>query len=268
MFSEEFAHRRSDAGTSGLFYFFFAIAPDGTIFCGTMALQDMIGQFLGGGEQGSGGAGSPSGSSGIPGGIIGGAAAGGVMGLVMGNKKARKAAGKVAGTAAAVGGVALLGGLAYKGYQNWKEKQSVAQAPVATPGDVQKAGTAFTPSETAARETLEIVLVKAMIAAAKADGHIDGEEQRRIFEAVERMDLPSDQKGLIFDCLQRDIPPAELASAVTSLEQKSEIYLASCLAIDIDHPTERAYLSQLASALGLPPGLPEHLERQAAQGMG
>lgn len=235
-----------------------------------MAVHDLINQFLGGGghsepnassSQNNGRSGNPLGN--LPGGLVGGAAAGGIMGLLVGSKKARKFAGK----AAAVGGVALLGGLAYRGYQNWKQKQNASTAPAATPDDVSRAGAAFTPTADAQRDTLAITIVKAMIAAAKADGHIDATEQGRIFEAVDGMELPAEEKGLIFDSLRRDIPISELAGAVTSLEQKSEVYLASCLAIDVDHPGERAWLDRLAHALELPSGLPQHLERQAREGL-
>ena len=48
-------------------------------------------------------------------------------------------------------------------------------------------------------------------------------------------------------------------------EQAAEIYLASRLAIDPDHPAEHAYLDALASRLSLPAELVAHLESQAAQ---
>lgn len=195
----------------------------------------------------------------IPGGVAGGAAAGGIMALVMGNKSARKFAGR----AAAVGGLALLGGLAYKGYQNWKGNRAPQSAELATASDIETQHEAYMPDTGDQGVPLELTLIKAMIAAAKADGHIDSEEQTRIFDAVEQMNLPADQKGIVFDALRSSISVRQLASAVRSLEHKSEVYLASCLAIDPDHPAERDYLDALAAALQLPEGLPEHLESQA-----
>lgn len=185
------------------------------------------------------------------------------MALLVGNKSARKFAGK----AATVGGIALLGGLAYKGYQNWKQNSSAQDAPPATESDLTTPHEAYMPQATAQGPPLELTLVKAMIAAAKADGHIDADEQANIFDAVEQMNLPPDQKGIVFDCLRRPIPVAELAGEVHSVEHKSEVYLAACLAIVPDHPGERAYLNDLATALQLPAGLAEHLERQANGGV-
>lgn len=49
----------------------------------------------------------------IPGGLLGGLAAGGLLGLVAGNKNLRKSAGNFAGGAAALGGAAAPGAVAY-----------------------------------------------------------------------------------------------------------------------------------------------------------
>jgi uncharacterized membrane protein YebE (DUF533 family) len=111
----------------------------------------------------------------------------------------------------------------------------------------------------------ELTLMKSMIAAAKADGHIDATEQQNIFKAVERMGLSTEMKAIIFELLSQPIPVDELARGIDSLEQKSEVYLASCLVIDPDLPAEWTYLSQLASVLQLPQEFALQLQRQAQQ---
>ena len=70
-------------------------------------IQNLLGQFLGTGDQGAAAqqpaAGAPSSlADKIPGGLVGGAAAGGIVALLLGNKKARKFAGKAAGYGGAV----------------------------------------------------------------------------------------------------------------------------------------------------------------------
>jgi len=85
------------------------------------------------------------------------------------------------------------------------------------------------------------------------------------FDAVDQMELDNDVKGVVFDLLRQPISVAELAQGVDTLEQKTEVYLASFLAINPDHPSEKAHLDQLAKALALPAGLPEHLQAQAQQ---
>jgi len=109
----------------------------------------------------------------------------------------------------------------------------------------------------------QLLPVKAMIGAARVDGHIDQQEQQRIFLAIEQMDISTEMKGLIFDLLQKPVALDELAHADLSIDQRSELYLASCLIVDADNWQERAYLNQLASALQLPIDLAIPLQSQA-----
>jgi uncharacterized membrane protein YebE (DUF533 family) len=187
----------------------------------------------------------------IPGGLAGGAMAGGVMALLIGNKSARK----FAGTAATVGGAALLGGLAYKAYKNWQESKD-HQTTINE--------NSFTSTETLSTD-FQLTLLKAMIAAAQADGHIDADEQQRIFNSMEQMELSTEMKALMFDLLRQPITINELAHAAISMEQKTELYLVSCLIVDPDQAKEKAYLAELAHALALPPGLTRQLHMQAQQ---
>ena len=60
-------------------------------------------------------------SGNLPGGLLGGAAAGGVMAAIMGSKKVRKFGGK----ALTYGGLAVLGGLAYKA---WSDHRRTSRA--------------------------------------------------------------------------------------------------------------------------------------------
>lgn len=192
-------------------------------------------------------------SSFMPGGLAGGAAAGGLMALLVSNKSARK----MAGTAASFGGAALLGGLAYKAYNNWQHGKE---------HDDRKSHNNIV-SEDIMSVDYQLTLVKAMIAAAKADGHIDPEEQKRIFEALEKMDLDSESKATIFDLLHKPISMSEIAGGAITMEQKTELYLVSCMIIDPDHPDEVAHLAKLAAVLDLPPGLAKYLQTRAEHSM-
>ena len=204
-------------------------------------------------------------ASNIPGGLAGGAAAGGIMALLMSNKTARK----YAGTATKYGGAAILGGLAYKAYQNWQSQDPAAAQQAASSHQAASSEDTFhqqaIENATESEADFELNVIKAMIAAAKADGHIDAEEQQRIFQAVDKMDLSSEDKGMVFDYLQKDISVQELANSISLMELKAEIYLASCLVIDPDHPAEREHLDKLGAALGLPKELLQQLESQAHQ---
>jgi uncharacterized membrane protein YebE (DUF533 family) len=192
--------------------------------------------------------------------FAGGAAAGGLLGLLIGSKDMRKFAGGALG----YGGAAVLGALALKAYQSYQAGKNPSQTPAATVADVQQTDARFMPHATpaASGQPFELTLLRAMIGAAKADGHIDAEEQRRLFAEVERLGLDAEAKAFVFDALAKPVELAQITSEVRNEQQAGEVYLASRLAIDPDQPAERAYLEGLASRLKLPNELVAHLDRQ------
>jgi uncharacterized membrane protein YebE (DUF533 family) len=207
-------------------------------------------------------------SSGLGSGLMGGAAAGGVMALLVGSKKGRKFAGK----AATVGGAALIGGIAFKAYKNWQQNNqplsdvNSGQITEHIPGQSPAPQFQYNGNQVSAPEIsqeFQLTLIKAMIGAAKSDGHIDEIEQKRIFDALGKMSLSNEMKGLVFDLLRQPIYIEELAHNAQNMEQKSEVYLVSCLAIDLDNTCEHNYLDKLATALGLPLDLAEQIKSQA-----
>ncbi|WP_070989983.1 tellurite resistance TerB family protein [Halofilum ochraceum] len=212
----------------------------------------LLEQFMGGGQD-------PPGAS-NRGDLLKGAAAGGLLGLLVGNKKARRMAGGLVG----YGGAAAAGALAFKAWQNWQEGKRVETAPVATQEDVAHVDPRFLPDSQQGGNgrPFALTLVTAMIAAAKADGHIDAGEQTAIFKQVEEMGLDTESKAFVFDALNRPVDINQLVAGVDGVEQASEVYLVSRLAIDVDHPAERAHLEVLANRLGLPTELVAHLDHQ------
>jgi len=211
----------------------------------------------------------PGSGSGL-GGIAGGLAAGGLLGMLLGNKKARKKVGKVAGGVAGYGGAAALGALGYSAYQNWQagKQAGMVERPSDSPlVNAPPQGSRFLPETAPARDgkPFEIALIMAMITAANADGHIGPEEQRTIFDHVGQLSLDAEDKAFVFDTLGNPPTLQDIASLASGPEQAAEIYLASRLVIDPDHPAEVAYLEALASRLSLPSDLVAHLESQAAQ---
>jgi uncharacterized membrane protein YebE (DUF533 family) len=113
-----------------------------------------------------------------------------------------------------------------------------------------------------AAEQRSLALLRAMIAAAKADGHVDEEERRKIHKGIEQLGLDTASSRLLESELDRPVDPAEVAKGADSPEAAAEIYLASLIAIDVDNWQERAYLGELARQLGLAPDLVEQLEQQ------
>jgi uncharacterized membrane protein YebE (DUF533 family) len=232
-----------------------------------MNFSNMINKFVGSNEseQGSIPLSQSIGSSlsgiskNVPGGLAGGAVAGGIMALLAGNKSVRKVAGK----AATYGGAALLGGMAYKAYKTWQNEHGQEQ----TASSVAEAEFAHQALEhdsaDSKSDSYQLALTKAMIAAARADGQIDSIEQHRLFKAIDEMSLSNEMKATIMDLFNQNIDVDEIAAGTRTLEEKSEIYLASCLVIDLDNEKEYAHLSALSQALQLPDGFDHELQKQA-----
>jgi uncharacterized membrane protein YebE (DUF533 family) len=193
------------------------------------------------------------------GGFMRGAAAGGLLGALLGGK----GMGKMAGGALGYGGAAALGALALKAYQDYQVKKG---APVSmTPGQFANLSPDALPHAQPAADggNFQLVLIRAMVGAAKADGHVDAQEQQRLFGEVERLGLDSEAKAFVFDLLSQPVDLASITSSVATPEQAAEIYLASRLAIDPDVPAERAYLDALAARLRLPAELRSSLDASA-----
>jgi uncharacterized membrane protein YebE (DUF533 family) len=244
--------------------------------------QKLIEQFLGSGagvstsQQGESthrqaGGGSPLDA--VPGslkGFGGGVAAGGLAGLLLGTKGGRKMAKK----AMKVGGLAVLGGLAYKAY-NDRQATKGGNSTVSQPEAADAAeniknvtpkaeGTPFLPAPQAERNALGVKLLQAMIAAAKADGHIDAEEQKRIFSKLDEAGLNTEEKGFLMDELRKPLDIDAIVSLADNEEQAVEIYAASCFSITPDDASEKAYLDMLAARLKLPAELKSSIDRQVS----
>ncbi len=210
--------------------------------------QELLQKQTGNGSSSSKGSGG--GLGGLLSGAGGGALAAGAMGLLMGNKKARKYGGK----ALAYGGLAALGVLAYKAYGNWQAQQ--AAAPKGEPQTLDRLPAAQAEQHSQA-------ILKALVAAAKADGHVD-ERERELIEG-EFVKLSGNDRDLqqwLHAELNKPLDPADVARAASTPEMAAEMYLASVMLVDEEHFMERAYLDELARQLRLDPGLKGELERQ------
>lgn len=203
-------------------------------------------------------------------GVLGGLAGGALSGAVMSNKKARKAA----GTALKVGGLAALGGLAWKSYQSYKAEQDgqSRRTHMARPtapvdpvwNDLEESSFAIDAADEKPGSR-QLLLIQAMIAAACADGHLDSEERDRIMTRVNEAGLASDEKALVFDSLQKPLSLTELSQRVDCPELAAEVYLASLLAVDGSRIEAELYLDALAFRLGVPQALVAQMHQQVLE---
>lgn len=182
-----------------------------------------------------------------------GAAAGGALALLLGNRRARK----FGGSALKLGGVAALGALAYKAWQDHQAQQGAAAAPV-------PAAPAALPAPQ--MEEQAQVLLMAMIAAARCDGHLDDREQGLLDGELQRLQADAATRAWVDAELRAPVDPARVAAACTRPELAHSAYLASVLVVDETSDAERSYLDRLARALQIEPGLQAQLEARAAAG--
>ncbi len=224
----------------------------------TAALRGGLGKVLGGG-------GARGGSA--MGGAVGQAAVVAALGMLL----RRGGAGRLV----KVGGMAALGMMAYKAWQEYQARQAGSSAAAANTGTGMQ-GKAFTaPRADAPNEAHEQALLAAMIAAAKADGHVDDNERAQIEQALRTSDGQAGDPALLewLDAqLKQPLNAAAIARpAVGDPELASKLYLASVIVaggggggggVSVE---EQAWLDALARELGLPGELTASLRAQAAQ---
>lgn len=221
-----------------------------------------------------------------------GALVGGVLALLLGTKTGRR----VGKSGLKLGALAALGTLGYQAYQKWQAQRSgaaiggnaasprldsppqSAAAAIAAPATATALATGIPTAEHVPGQmvpggfTHELqgvdadrrsqLLLRAMVGAAKADGHIDDQERQRIVGQIKELNLDPETEQLLQMEVNRAVDVAALAREVNSLPARIETYLASAFVIDIDNPEERDYLNRLAEALGLDRELAKSIEAE------
>ncbi len=206
-------------------------------------------------------------SSGAVSGFAGGLAGSALVGAMSGKKGKKMAKG-----ALKVGALAAVGGLAYTAYQRYRQNTPTSGTTGQT-GAVQPADNG--PWRNITEQRFEavahnpegggsILLLRAMIAAAASDGHMDNDEQNRVFEEADKLNLSQQEKATLFDELRNPLDLQQIVAQAANPETAVEVYAASLIAIDEHRPEGQAYLRSLAMALELPEALVESVHEQVA----
>lgn len=188
-------------------------------------------------------------------------ATGALVAVLLGTNAGRQ----ITGSALKAGGLAAIAGLAYKAYQNYRDGGQPAEAP-ADPAKQPEllpapSGTDFHPTEAPQGEDeFALTLVRAMVAAARADGHIDDEERKKIADRLSLAGLGDEAERFLGEELDRPVDLDVLVASAQTEAQKVALYTASRLAIDPQSRAERGYLDLLAGRLGLPDALIDHVD--------
>lgn len=209
-------------------------------------------------------------SSGIGSGLAGGVA-GGALVSALGSKSGRK----TAATLLKVGGIAAVGGLAWKAYQSYQ--QTNGQQVNAQQGNAQQMPQTASPQSWQANnasqaqpdwrgleqqqfeaivdksnESAGMLLLRSTISAAMADGQLSQTEQGQIFAKLEELSLTSEERGTLFAEMAKPWTTADFGNNVTDPVIAIEVYTAALMTIDDTCEAGRAHLRSLANALRLP----------------
>ncbi|MBS9760112.1 tellurite resistance TerB family protein [Pseudomonas mosselii] len=213
---------------------------------GGMSAQDGLGG-LGGLLGGLLGGGSTAGGSGGLGGLLGG-----ILGGSGGNAGASTQGRSAGGVNYAA--LASLGMMAFQAYQSWQRSQAAAPQQAVRTVDQLSGPEA---------EDHSHAILRALIAAAKADGRIDPQEEQLIYAEIKRHTSDPQLQEWLDEEVSKPLDAAEVAQSAQDPGMAAEMYLASVMLVDDQQDAERAYLDELASALGIDPTLQVHLEQQA-----
>src|SRR3546814_2685257 len=132
--------------------------------------------------------------------------------------------------------------MAYKAYGQWQKEKKGGAATTA--GAAPAALTA--PTESQAN-----VLLRALVAAAKADGHVDERERGLITQGMQQAGAQPELQRWLEAELAKPLDPKQVASTVDSPELASEVYLLSRAVIEQPSFMERSeeHTSELQSLL-------------------
>lgn len=194
-------------------------------------------------------------------------AAGALAAILLGTGSGRA----ITGSALKLGGLAAVGGLAYKAWQNYQNGAKPVQTPASGNPELlpPPSDSGFHPAQAPQGEDeFTLSLVRAMIAAAKADGHIDDTERRKIADRLSLAGIGEDAERFISAELDMPLDIETLVASAQTEAQRVELYTASRLAIDPNTRAERGYLDLLAGRLALPDALVDHVEATVAEAKG
>ena len=184
-----------------------------------------------------------------------GAIAASVLALLLGTSAGRR----VTGSALKIGSLAAVGGLGWKAYQNWMTQKEETAEEVKSMAETAKLVPINELSEDEANKRSQ-TLLKAMIGAAKADGHIDKKEIAAIDEQIVKLNLSSEVTLLLQEEINKPLDVKDIAALAENNAIAAEIYLVSAVITDKENSMEKDYLEELAKAMKLPDALVAQLQ--------
>jgi uncharacterized membrane protein YebE (DUF533 family) len=173
-------------------------------------------------------------------------------------------------------GLGALAYLAYKAYQEYQKNSPGAQtagtggpAPGQSPTASREGGPSLgerlgsllgmggeaetEPEPASLGDAQAMLLIRAMIAAANADGEITPDERQRITSKLDQAGAGPEERRVIEGELQTPRSVDQIVRDVHDPATAEQVYLASRIAMNPDTGAEKAYLDFLAARLQIPP---------------
>jgi uncharacterized membrane protein YebE (DUF533 family) len=247
----------------------------------TRLLDAVVGGLSKAAARSGGGAGKPTVADAAQAALVG------VAGLFLTSRRTRGITGS-----GKLGSLALLGGLAYKAYQNYRDGKPLVDVTPPEPSAQPQAATAPPPASGSSHDNVSqelaalripeasgfhpvsqteddaLLYLRAMVAAAAADGQIDAAERARIAQGMRQAGIDEEATRWLESELAEPADVEELAAGVETPEKAAQVYTAARLAIDPDSIQERTFLTNLAEALDLDQRLRDQIDATAAAARG
>jgi uncharacterized membrane protein YebE (DUF533 family) len=119
-------------------------------------------------------------------------------------------------------------------------------------GDLLGTGSAPEPEPAALDDARAMLLIRAMIAAANADGEITPDERQRITGKLDQAGAGPEERAVLQRELENPRSVDQIVRDVRDQETAEQVYLASRLAMNPDTAAEKAYLDFLTARLQIP----------------
>ena len=247
----------------------------------TRLLDAVVGGLSKAAARSGGGAGKPTVADAAQAALVG------VAGLFLTSRRTRG----ITGTGK-LGSLALLGGLAYKAYQNYRDGKPLVDVTPQEPAPQPQAATAPQPASGSTQGNVSqelaglgipeasgfhpvsqteddaLLYLRAMVAAAAADGQIDAAERARIAQGMRQAGIDEEATRWLESELAEPADVEELAAGVETPEKAAQVYTAARLAIDPDSIQERTFLTNVAQALDLDQALRDQIDATASAARG
>jgi uncharacterized membrane protein YebE (DUF533 family) len=137
-------------------------------------------------------------------------------------------------------------------------------APSGSPWSVPASAPAPEPESPAAEDAEALLMVRAMIAAAKADGRVDAAERSAIAAQLDAAGLTAEERDFVLADFDRPLTPEALAKEARDPMLRARLYAAAFAAAGEVTAEERAWLDALARALKLDKAAAKAIEERLA----